>query len=563
MMHDLSLQNCRIIDGTGSPWYYANIGIREGKIATILRNRVPEATHHLDVKNDVVCPGFINPHGHLGRFLHEDPVVRQSIMQGVTLECTGNCGMAMHTMTQDYRDYLQKFSLVSLSWLSLAEWRKAMMETGIGLNVAPFIGFGTIRASIMGHEGEGGEQFHPTSQQMEEMSQLVHQGMCDGAFGLTVGLSYQVQRNASTSEIIALTRLVTKHGGVFMAHDRGGETAMTEFIDICQQTPIPGCLAHATLASDPVALAQFKVARQRGVEIYFDLYPWIHGSGKNLAFWIFGHQLMKQRDPQAWRFWNIRDFKEPLFRKTVEMLKDPTEWQQIKATALAREQQLNTENDKRREQLEQEKSVISVPEIWDINDRVGIVYSPSHPEFEGNDIKFPTTLREVTNALGAEDVWEAARQLFIADDGRTLVVNVSISPQGRREPHVIASYRIPEAMVSSDASHFITHPRAWGTWPKILQRYVRELNVLRLEDMIRRMTALPAQFLGIFDRGMIRPGMWADLVVFNPETVTNRATYQHPRQYPRGIQYVLVNGVVTVENGEYLEELPGRILTRK
>jgi len=162
-MHDLSLHNCRIIDGTGNPWYYANIGIREGKIATILRNRFPEATHHLDVKNDVVCPGFINPHGHLGRFLHEDPVVRQSIMQGVTLECTGNCGMAMYTMTQDYRDYLQKFSLVSLSWLSLAEWRKAMMQTGIGLNVAPFIGFGTIRASIMGHEGEGGEQFHPTS----------------------------------------------------------------------------------------------------------------------------------------------------------------------------------------------------------------------------------------------------------------------------------------------------------------------------------------------------------------------------------------------------------------
>jgi N-acyl-D-aspartate/D-glutamate deacylase len=245
------------------------------------------------------------------------------------------------------------------------------------------------------------------------------------------------------------------------------------------------------------------------------------------------------------------------------VLKDSTEWQKIKSAALAREQQLNLENEKRREQLEQEKSFITIPKIWDVNDRVGIVYSPSHPEFEGNDIKFPTTLREVKEALGAEDVWEAARQLFIADDGRTLVVNVSISPQGRREPHVIASYQIPEAMVSSDASHFITHPRAWGIWPKILQRYVRELNVLRLEDVIRKMTALPAQFLGIFDRGMIRPGMWADLVVFNPKTVTNRATYRHPRQYPTGIHYVLVNGVITVENGEYLEEVPGRILTRK
>ena len=244
-------------------------------------------------------------------------------------------------------------------------------------------------------------------------------------------------------------------------------------------------------------------------------------------------------------------------------LKDPTEWQQIKMTACAREQQLTLENKKRREQLEQEKSVISVPDIWDINDRVGIVYSPSHPEFEGDDTKSPSTLREVTKALGAEDVWEATRQLFIADEGRTLVVNVSTGTQQRREPHVIASYRIPEAIVSSDASHFITHPRALGTWPKILQRYVRELNVLRLEDMIQKMTALPAQFLGISDRGMIKPGMWADLVIFNPETVTNRATYQRPRQYPTGIQYVLVNGVITVDNGEYLNEVPGQILTRE
>jgi N-acyl-D-aspartate/D-glutamate deacylase len=563
MIHDLTLQNCRIIDGTGNPWYYAHIGIHKGKISSILRNRVPEAAHYIDVNKDVVCPGFINPHGHLGRFLHEDPVVRQSIMQGVTLECTGNCGMAMHTMTREYREHLQTFSMEPLPWLSLADWRKTMMEMGIGLNIAPFIGYGTIRASIMGHEGQGGEHFHPTPQQMEEMSQLIHQGMRDGAFGLTVGLSYQVQRNASTSEIISLTRLVAKYGGVFMAHARGGKTAMSEFIEICQQTPIPGCLAHATLASDPVALAQFKIARLNGVEIYFDLYPWIHGSGKNLAFWIFGHQLMKQRDPETWRFWNIRDFKEPLFHETAEILKDNLEWHQIKAKALARAQQLKLENEKRREQLEQEKPIITVPEIWDINDRVGIVYSPSHPEFEGNDTKLPTTLREVTRTLGAEDVWEAARQLFIADDGRTLVVNVSTTPQGRREPHIIASYRIPEAMVSSDASHFITHPRAWGTWPKILQRYVRELNVLRLEDMIRKMTALPAQFLGISDRGIIKPGMWADLVIFNPKTITNRATYQHPRQYPIGIPYVLVNGTVTVENGEYLEEVPGRILTRE
>ena len=563
MIHDLTLQNCRIIDGTGNPWYYAHLGILDGKIATILRHQVPEAAQYIDVDNDVVCPGFINPHGHLGRFLHEDPVVRQSIMQGVTLECTGNCGMAMHTMTPEYRDYLQTFSVSELSWLSLADWRKAVMEIGIGLNIAPFIGFGTIRTSIMGHEGEGGEQFRPTSQQMEEMSQLVHQGMRDGAFGLTVGLSYQVQRNASTAEIIALTQLVTKYGGVFMAHARGGKTAMTEFIEICQQTPIPGCLAHATLAADPVALAQFKVARQNGVEIYFDLYPWIHGSGKNLAFWIFGHQLMKQRDPQAWRFWNIRDFENPLFHETVLRFKDPIEWQQIKKTARAREQQLSLENEKRREQLEQEKSVISVPDIWDINDRVGIVYSPSHPEFEGNDIQSPSTLREVTKALGAEDVWEAARQLFIADEGRTLVVNVSTGLNQRREPHVVASYLIPEAIVSSDASHFITHPRAWGTWPKILQRYVRELNVLGLEDMIQKMTALPAQFLGISDRGMIKPGMWADLVIFNPETITNRATYQRPRQYPTGIQYVLVNGVITVANGKYLNEVPGQILARE
>lgn len=209
--------------------------------------------------------------------------------------------------------------------------------------------------------------------------------------------------------------------------------------------------------------------------------------------------------------------------------------------------------------LETSGSDLTVPPIWDLASRVGIVYSPSHPEFEGDDIVLPATLGEVAEALGAADIWEAARTLFIADEGRTLVVNASA---GRRERHVISSYQLPESIVSSDASIYITHPRAWGSWTKVLQRYVRELPVLRLETAVRKMTSLPAQFLGLTDRGLLKPGMWADIVVFDPTTVANRATYRRPRATPQGISYVFVNGEIVVDGGCHTGALPGKVLSR-
>jgi N-acyl-D-amino-acid deacylase len=487
-------------------------------------------------------------------------VVLQSAAQGVTVECVGNCGMAVYTMSEEFQTFLQAFTPdLPVDWRTLAEWRVRREAQGIGVNVAPFLGFGTIRASVMGQEGEGGERFAPSAEEVAAMEAAVAEGMRDGAFGLTVGLSYQVQRNAGTAEIIGLCRVATGFGGVFMAHARGGEKSMAEFVEICERTPIPGCLSHATLTANPVAVAEFQAARVRGVEVLFDLYPWTHGSGKSLGFWLFGHQLMKKRDPEAWRFWNVKDFDAPLFAATAARLRDEAEWHRIKATAVARVEGLVTENEERRKTLEASGSDLTVPPIWDLASRVGVVFSPSHPEFEGDDTVRPATLGEVAEALGAADIWEAARALFIADEGRTLVVNAST---GRRERHVISSYQLPESIVSSDASIYITHPRAWGSWPKVLQRYVRELPVLRLEEAVRKMTSLPAQFLGLTDRGWLTPGMWADVVVVDPATVANRATYRRPRNAPRGIPYVLVNGEVTVDDGRHTGALPGKVLSR-
>jgi len=560
---DLLLKNGRVIDGSGNPWFKADVGIKDGHIVVVGRRSLGEARRLVDAENLVVAPGFINPHGHMDRFLHEDNVVLQSVMQGLTIECTGNCGMAVYTMNDNYRRHLQEFSELPVDWRTLEEWRRRLESKGIGLNVAPFLGFGTIRSSVMGEEGEGGERFKPTSGELEEMKALVAEGMRDGAFGITVGLSYQVQRNASTEEIIALTKVAAQYGGVFMAHARGGAGSTQEFIEICEKTPIPGCLSHATLAASRVSLAQFLDARDRGVELAFDLYPWIHGSGKNLGFWLFGHQLMKKRDPKAWRFWNIKDLNDPFFAQTAEELKDDEEWQRVKKAAMEQVSLLNEENDQRKKALEASGTNLKVPAIWDVGERVGIVYSPSHPEFEGDDTKPPTSLAEAARLMKATDIWEAARQVFIADKGRTLVVNLSPRTGGRREKDVIASYQIPESIVSSDASHYITHPRGWGSWPKMLQRYVRELNVLRLEDAIRKMTSLPAQFLGLTDRGSIRAGMWADVVVFDPTEIMNRATYTKPREYPIGINYILVNGEIVAEDGAYTGALPGKVLRRQ
>lgn len=195
---DILLKNGWVVDGSGNPWFKANVGIKDGHIVAIGRGRLGEGRQVINAENLVVAPGFINPHGHMDRFLHEDNAVLQSVMQGLTVECTGNCGMAIYTMSENYRRYLQEFSEIPVDWRTLQEWRRRLETKGLGLNVAPFLGFGTIRSSVMGEEGEGGERFKPTAEELDRMKALAIEGMEDGAFGITVGLSYQVQRNAST-----------------------------------------------------------------------------------------------------------------------------------------------------------------------------------------------------------------------------------------------------------------------------------------------------------------------------------------------------------------------------
>ena len=572
MNYDLILKNGRIVDGTGNPWYKANIGVKNGKIHTISRRDLENAERLIDVEGLAVSPGFINPHGHIGRRLHEDNAVLQSVKQGLTMECTGNCGKAVHTMSEEHKRYRQNKSNSTIDWRTLEEWRKKMEGIGIGLNIAPFLGLSTIRTSVMGQEGEGGERFKPSQEELNQMKALVEEGMNDGAFGITVGLSYVVQRNATTEEIIALTKVVAKYGGVFMAHPRGGANSTLEFVEICEKTPIPGCLSHTAIAAAREYDAQFHNARERGVEILFDLYPWIHASnGKGLGYWLFTNPWGGKPDPRAQRFVNIKNFDDPFFEETAEQLKNDAEWKKVKAAAMEameRSKKLIEENNERRKVLEASGTNLRALPIKDPSWRVGIVYSPSHPEFEGDDIKMPADLTEVAEALGCTDFWDAARELFIADKGRTLTINLARTAAPNRQPKrrdkdVIASYQMPEAIVCSDCgSGFSTHPRNWGSWPKILQRYVRELNVLRLEEAIKKMTSLPAQFLGLTDRGLIKTGMWADITVFDPKRVTNKATYRNPRQYPNGIPYVICNGKVVIDEENFTGVLPGKVLRR-
>jgi len=561
MTFDIVIKGGRVVDGSGIPWFKANIGINDGKITAVSRRKIDDVEKIIKANGLVVAPGFINPHGHFGREIHEENVVLQSLMQGVTLETTGTCGYAVHTMSKN--------SILSESydWKTLQEWREKLEALGIGLNLAPFIGLGTIRTSVMGIEGEGGERYRPTSDEMKEMEDIVREGMEDGAFGFTVGLNYEVQKNASTNEIVSLTKIVSEYGGVFMAHGRGKEW-IQEFIEICESTPIPGSWSHTALAQIRKNMAYFYDARDRGVEVFFDCYPWMHGSGKSLGYWFLGHQFGKIKTPMMKRFKRIKDLDDPIFKEMAKRLEDEAEWAKIKAECIERIRILEEENEERRNVLEASGSNLVVAPLHDVKNLVGIVYSPSHPEFEGDDINMPADLEDVKNALGSEDFWEAARELFIADKGKTLVVNAhgklatARGKVGKRERHVIASYQLPEAMVCSDASHYITHPRGWGTWPKILQRYVRELNVLKLEQAVKKMTSLPAQFIGITDRGLIRQGNWADIVLFDPKNIMNKASYKSPREYPEGIPYVLVNGEVVVEEGSYTGALPGKVLRK-
>lgn len=486
-----------------------------------------------------------------------------SIMAGVTMEAIGNCGSSAYGFTHDHIHTVQKsMPGVKIDWTDLKGYRETLEKKGIGINLVPFFGHNTIRSNVMGEEGKGGERIKPTTEEMRRMIELASHSMEQGAFGMTTGLWYPPGRNALTMEIIELCKIVANKGGVYMSHIRGEAgvliESVKEFVEICEKAGIRGSLSHHKAMQEwnwgkpNETLRILEKARERGVEVFCDQYPWEYSSSANLGRWfISGWGRNKGRDGH---------YNPP--NLTLEILlrdlKDQVMWSRIKKEATERYDLEVKENNKRSNVMK--KYGITPSEIVDPRSFEYITYSKNHPEFVGK------RFYEVADALGMNDYWEAVRKVLLDDEGNTYT-----GGGGMCEEDIKTILAYPACSISTDGetqdkpSSVLkpAHPRAYGTYAKILQKYVREVRALTLVDAIRKMTSLPASFLGLSDRGIIRQGAWADLTIFDPDRIENRATYEKPNTYPVGIEYVLVNGKIAQEAGKRSDSLSGMVLTNE
>jgi N-acyl-D-amino-acid deacylase len=529
-LYDVVIRHGRIIDGTGSPWYAGDIGIRAGRIAAIGRLDSAAARQTVDADGMVVAPGFIDMLGQSELTLLVAPGVPSKIFQGITTEISGEGGSAGPLtdaiIAADQADY--DHFRVTPDWRTLGEYFARLEQQGIGINFASYVGATQVRRVVL---GDGDRT--PTAGELERMKALVRDAMREGAVGVSTSLQYPPAPYAQTGELVALATEASAFGGVYATHMRseGADifAALDEAIRIGREARIPVEIWHLKVAGKrnwgrmPQVVAKIDSARRAGVDIAADTYaypawfnsmsafvpPWAHDGGD-------ARLVERLRDPAARR------------RIRRDML-DPkgswdNEWQEIPGPS----------------------SVL-----------IGVVQNPALRQYQGK------TLAQVA-ALRNTDAIDALLDVLAEDKAYTYVAVF-----GMAEPDITLALRQPWTSIDNDSQGTTPdgllgqehpHPRAYGTFPRILRKYVREERRLTLEDAIRKFTSLPAQRMRLGDRGVLKTGMWADVVVFDPAKVRDRATFAEPNQLSEGMQWVLVNGIPVIADGRATGALPGRVL---
>ena len=548
MKYDVLIKDGFVVDGTSAPWYRSDVGVRDGRIVEACRNLpVSGADRVIDAKGLVVCPGFFDMHSHSELSYFAFPTAPAKIMQGVTTEFNCDCGLSCAPLRgiviDEQKDLSERWygKSLDIDWRSVAEYHGRIEEMGVSINSCFQVGFGTVRKGVMGYENRA-----PTKDELDEMKALVEEGMRDGAFGMSTGLMYTPQNFAETDEVIELAKVVAKYGGIHTSHHRrrgftgdprGGRDfvvpgmdtqleGVREVIRIGEEAGIPTTWSHAKLAGranwgqhQADCFKEIEDARRRGVDAVIDAYPWTYRGG-----------LVEERGMPTWAF-------EGGYERLVERLKDPETRKELKRIT------------------KQNMESIQAEHSWE-NTLILRVEKEENKEFIGK------SLAEV-GAMLDKDPCDVYFDLLIDEH--------PVSPRGISEAmcedDVRRFMQHPLVMISTDGGQApegkLTHPRGYGTYPRILRKYVREERAVRLEEAVRKMTSYSAGHLGIMDRGIIRPGFWADITIFDPINVRERATYLDPLQYPEGIPYVIVNGVVTVDDGEHTGALAGKPLKHK
>src|ERR1700736_3509328 len=526
---DLVITNGHIIDGSGSPWYSGDLGIRGGKIAAIGNLSAGARARTIDAQGKVVAPGFIDMLGQSEMTILVDPRLPSKIYQGITTEITGEGGSAAPLndaiIGADHSGY--EHYHITPDWRSFRQYFARLEKQGMGINLASYVGATQVRRMVLGDDDK-----QPSPEQLAQMKILVREAMKDGAVGVSTSLEYAPAPYAKTEELIALATEASKFGGIYATHMRSESDAVLESIDealrIGREARIPVEIWHLKVAGKnnwgrmPEVVAKINAARNAGMDVSANTYAytaWFNDFSAFIPPWAHDGGTAKM----------VERLKDPEMR--VRMRKDMStpskdwdnEWQEIPGPEAI---MIGAVENPDLMPL-QGKRLSEIAKLWNKNPRAALLDLLSQD---------PTTGVAVFG-MSQPDVTLALQQSWVAIDNDS----EGTSPDG----------------ILGEAH---PHPRAYGTFPRILAKYVREQKVLTLEDAIRKFSALPAQRMRLADRGVLKAGMWAEVVIFDPVTVHDRATFDNPNQLSEGMEYVLVNGVPVIDQGEMTAALPGKVL---
>lgn len=528
--YDIIIRHGRVVDGSGRAGFNADVAIKNERLALIGNLRGARATREIDARGQVVAPGFIDMLGQSEQYVLIDPRAMSKVMMGVTTEITGegeSIAPLNDRILKEQEDFNRRFNL-TVDWRTLDEYFTRLSKQGAGINLGTFVGATQIREYVIGYDNRP-----PTAPELAQMKKLVAEAMKDGALGISTSLQYVPARFARTDEIVELAKVAHQYGGIYITHQRSEANAiddsMKEVFEIARRANIPAEIWHFKTAYKknwgrmPEMLRRIAAARRQGLKITADVYPYIAGS-TSLSACLPPWALEGGTEPM------IARLKDPETRKRLkwEISADSKTWENIYLGSGGPDGIL-----------------------------IGAVVNRELESWQGK------RLSEIA-ATQNKDPLDAVLDFIIADHGQTGAIFFMM-----QESDMQAALKSPFVSICTDSGARATdgplagsksHPRGWGTYPRILGKYVRDEKLMPLELAIHKMTGLPASNVGLKQRGLLRQGYFADVTIFDPKTVIDRATFAEPNQYPVGINFVIVNGQIEVDNGQRTPALAGQVL---
>ncbi|MET3507353.1 N-acyl-D-amino-acid deacylase family protein [Halalkalibacter oceani] len=523
-MYDIIIRNGKIFDGTGNPWTKLDIAIKDGRIVNMGKFENESATTEIEAEGLAVSPGFIDTHVHSDLLCTKPDVHKIKVLQGVTTELLGQDGISVAPVSEKTKPLWQKQleglngTIGDWEWNTIEEYLTFLENSQLLGNVAYLVPHGAVRTLTMGFEGR-----ESTKDEMIRMRELVEEGMRQGAYGVSTGLIYPPNSYSNKEELIEICKGAAKYDGCFVVHIRNESTtlldSLEEVIDVARQTGVRLHISHFKSVGlknsykYEIALQKMDLARSEGIEVTFDQYPYTAAST------VF-HSILPP--------WVHAGGTEEMLTR----LKDPESREKIKSDFLNK--------------TDYENPIYSCG--WE-NIIISATGTEKNKSYEGK------TIVEISNILN-KDPADTAMDLLLEEEG-----NATMVLHWGRELDIVKAMKSPWYIVGSDGIFGgKPHPRLYGSFPRVLRRYVRELEIISLSEAIHSMTGKAAQLLRLKDRGLLHKGYYADIVIFDPEKIEDKATFEDPLQEPIGINYVIVNGQLTVKNGAVVSKGIGKVL---